>query len=131
MRNEIYDCRSCGACCKALPSYEGENYVRLYDIDIYRLSTDERSKFIIAIPPGPPYVSAEEYVSEGKSWSRRGAMKLTKDNACSALSGTIGKCVSCKIYDNRPDVCRRFEVGDHSCQFARSEAGLGEFGDDQ
>ena len=105
-----FDCQSCGACCKAHPSYEGASYVRIYDEDFDRLTPGQRQKYATRLPGG------------------RVAMRLVEDKRCAALAGEIGSCVSCQIYDNRPDVCRGFERGDDSCHFARMEAGLGPFG---
>ena len=75
------------------------------------MTSEQREEYLIEISPG------------------RHAMKLVEDLRCAALSGEIGSCVGCNIYETRPDVCRGFEKGDDSCHFARSEAGLGPFGD--
>lgn len=40
----------------------------------------------------------------------KGREKFRDGNRCSALDGEIGKEVSCNIYENRPSVCRAFEV---------------------
>jgi Fe-S-cluster containining protein len=105
-----FDCQSCGACCKAHPSYEGKRYVSIYPEDAERMTPQQKEDHLIETSPG------------------HFAMKLVRGLRCSALSGEIGSCVSCKIYETRPDVCRGFEKDDDSCHFARTEAGLGPFG---
>lgn len=103
------NCQSCGACCKAHPSYEGKRYVSIYPQDAKRMTPEQRKLHVLETSPG------------------RFAMKLVENLRCSALSGKIGSCVSCQIYQERPDVCRGFEKDDDSCHFARMEAGLGPF----
>lgn len=105
-----FDCQSCGACCRAHPNYEGANYVRIYDEDAERMTQKQRQLYTV------------------KLRGNKHAMRLVGDKRCAALEGEIGGCVSCRIYDNRPEVCRNFERGDDSCRFARMEAGLGPFG---
>ncbi len=39
----------------------------------------------------------------------------------------LGEGNICSIYENRPAVCRRFEVGSYLCRLARWKMGLGEF----
>lgn len=43
---------------------------------------------------------------------------------CLALSGRIGKSVSCKIYKDRPDDCSSFEPGSKACLKARKIYGI-------
>ena len=43
---------------------------------------------------------------------------------CVALEGQVGASCHCAIYSERPDNCRRFEVGSRLCKIARAEAGL-------
>ncbi|WP_116472517.1 YkgJ family cysteine cluster protein [Zobellella maritima] len=45
---------------------------------------------------------------------------------CVALEGTVGDCVSCSIYPNRPSPCRQFEANDAdgACNRARAAYGL-------
>lgn len=43
---------------------------------------------------------------------------------CVGLHGRVGGSCRCTIYDQRPDNCRRFEVGSDLCEAARIEAGL-------
>ena len=45
-------------------------------------------------------------------------------NRCSALAGTLGEEVFCKVYENRPLVCREFAAGSESCHAVRRHFGL-------
>lgn len=61
------------------------------------------------------------------------AMKGTNqkhNTRCTALTGTVGECVSCAIYSQRPTPCREFEqswvdgVHNEACDRARAAHGL-------
>ncbi|ATG17761.1 YkgJ family cysteine cluster protein [Providencia alcalifaciens] len=49
---------------------------------------------------------------------------------CTALTGNVGECVSCSIYEQRPTPCREFEQSWHNgihneaCDRARAAYGL-------
>lgn len=43
---------------------------------------------------------------------------------CVALEGDIGKRCGCRIYSDRPALCREFEAGSLECRQARTAAGL-------
>ena len=43
---------------------------------------------------------------------------------CVALTGEIGKQVSCSIYDQRPSPCREFDIEHAACNRARQRCGL-------
>jgi Fe-S-cluster containining protein len=43
---------------------------------------------------------------------------------CAALTGTIGKTVSCGIYEWRPGPCHELEPGGDACLLARRRHGL-------
>ncbi|EPO5264480.1 YkgJ family cysteine cluster protein [Providencia rettgeri] len=53
-----------------------------------------------------------------------------QNTRCTALEGTIGECVSCSIYAQRPTPCREFEqswqdgVYNEACDRARAAHGL-------
>lgn len=107
LNTEELDCRSCGACCKAHPGYQEKDWVPVYLVDVERMSTEEKEKYLLEISPN------------------KFAIKLTTNRRCTALSGEIGSCVSCEIYNNRPGVCRNFEKGASECHCARWQVGLG------
>ena len=43
---------------------------------------------------------------------------------CVALSGEVGQCVGCGIYDVRPSPCREFDIEHAACKKARQRVGL-------
>ena len=45
---------------------------------------------------------------------------------CGYLDGRVGACVSCTIYEDRPETCRGFAVGSSQCLDARKKHGLAE-----
>ena len=49
---------------------------------------------------------------------------LIEGDRCAALEGKIGEKVGCAIYDERPNVCRAFEVGNTLCRSFRKERGI-------
>jgi uncharacterized protein len=107
-----FDCQACGACCQASNGY-GKHYVRLSAEDMQRLTTSQKRLHTVTIE---------------ESYGATGAMSLKGNRkTCSALCGEVGVEVSCEIYENRPNVCRSFVMGDDCCLLAREEAGLGEF----
>lgn len=91
------DCQACGACC----SYSSE----------WPRFTTESEEDLDLLPA--------QFVSADQSGMR------CDGERCSALSGTIGKHVSCVIYGLRPDVCRTCLPGDDACSTARKAFGLG------
>lgn len=72
-------CTSCGACCSH------------YRVSFY-WAEDVPEEFTLPLPPF------------------RSCMKGTSSRPirCIALTGNVGACVSCSIYDKRPSTCRNF-----------------------
>ncbi|GJD48712.1 hypothetical protein OPKNFCMD_1436 [Methylobacterium crusticola] len=91
-----FACQSCGACCA-------------YSAEWPRFSTEEDEE-IARIPA--------EFVDDAA-----GRMRCDGDR-CSALSGTVGRTVACRVYAVRPEVCRVCEPGDPECLMARRRFGL-------
>lgn len=62
--------------------------------------------------------------------SHRLELRRAADERCDALAGTVGACVRCQIYDQRPSPCRdlhaAYENGEPSpqCDRARERHGL-------
>lgn len=101
MSADVYDCQTCGLCC-ALPTDKagsGDTYVAVEPTD--------------AVP--------EQYV---RSRLEGGRFLRFNGGRCSALQGMPGVCVSCRIYDQRPSVCRSFQPGQTLCVYLRRRAGL-------
>ena len=109
-----YDCQSCGACC--LSPWEAEGYVRLHDLDVERLRGTGLS-ILLEEQPGWDE-QPEELVRLSTQLDKQGR------RACVALAGCAGRSCACSIYDQRPDPCRRFEVGSLLCRQARQRLGL-------
>ena len=61
----------------------------------------------------------EQTDEETGYWMRR---TFRKKSRCIALSGTLGRNVTCSIYDDRPSACRSFEPGSDACIRLRERA---------
>ena len=97
------DCRRCGACCA--PEFDSPVYVTLRPKDLVRLEPRWRAR----------NVGRESLLTRLDSEGHC---------VCVALRGTVGKRVSCAIYERRPDECRMFSAGTPECLRAREQAGL-------
>lgn len=104
----IPDCLTCGVCCAAM--------------------------LCVGVRPGEEKrISAEDYwdiTAQGENgeilvdrYLRRNAETL----ACSALDGALGERVGCRIYEQRPSMCRHFEAGSDKCHALRRAYGLEPF----
>lgn len=91
----VPDCLTCGACCAALPC--------------------------VGVRPGEQ-VSAEDYwdvTTQGENGEVTVDRFLRRDSetfVCTALEGTLGEKVVCRIYEQRPQMCRDFEAGSDKCR---------------
>lgn len=98
-------CQTCGACCAAFR----------VDFDRAELAGGE-----LPWGSGVPPVLAVPLTGR--------LMRLAGTDAspprCGALGGTVGKAVSCTIYDARPSPCREFEPHHTACSRARQWHGL-------
>lgn len=104
-----YDCQSCGACCRAFDNPKAVNYLNLEQSDVERLNHDERI-----------HVTEREIPAYMTFTGSLLCLKLSAPGArCSFLDGDDGKCVSCSIYERRPDVCRELQAGSKACLRAR------------
>jgi len=95
------DCQSCGACCASFR----------VDFSVHEL--DEAGG---QVPAG---LAVD--VNTGTCRMRGTDHSPAR---CAALTGTLGKAVSCGIYEWRPSPCREFEQGSSSCAQARRRHGL-------
>ncbi len=95
-----FDCLRCGACCAATTSAT-EGYVDLTARDLRRLP--------------PPYRAAAERMPSPRMPTRVRASAT----ACAALRGTIGRRVTCAVYDARPTACRKLRPGSRACRMLR------------
>ncbi|MGK3981239.1 YkgJ family cysteine cluster protein [Sorangium sp. So ce118] len=99
--SDALDCQRCGACCG--PTEDYPTYVDLFAGDVGRLPPRYRLHVI------------------GSSLATK---ETSSGTVCVALRGSVGKRVSCAIYESRPTLCRRFERGSKACREAREYAGL-------
>ena len=108
---DIPDCQRCGACCV----YSGEITV-LNDIDLAvpRYLTRSVRRMM-------GYFSDDHFDMRRMARVQLPAPKESHSQ-CVAFGGEIGRDCRCKIYQNRPKVCREFEPGSDDCLQARREA---------
>ena len=104
------DCRSCGACCVA--SGDGgdvlaHGYADLSSEDVERMTPHVRRQL------------HELFIGHETRYATRAKQLASGDVGCQYLRGTPGQRCSCSIYENRPDICRRFPVGGVVCREAR------------
>jgi len=102
------DCRKCGICCTSL-TWE-DTYVNLTPKDEERL--------------GKRYVRLNVINGEIRTKptvNKAGPLKGAEDCRCVSLRGSLGKQVSCAIYEKRPDVCKKaLKPGDRTCKQIRA-----------
>ncbi len=120
----MYDCRTCGACCVAF--YEQDSFCDLRPKDIERLG----KKFVRLHVIQPSLFDRFAHAFDGNEpptaiatkWteSKVGPLKGYSFNACKMLRGSLMHRVSCRIYEKRPEVCRRaVKPGDRACKDVR------------
>lgn len=126
MTRDDFDCRTCGLCCVAF--VDQPVYCDVTMEDLARLSR----KFIRNNVVEQDVASWVSQVVEGKDpgycaiktkWRtmRTGKLKGVDINVCAALRGSVMSRVSCSIYENRPEVCRRaVKPGDRGCKQVRA-----------
>ena len=95
------DCRACGACCAS------------FRVDFHAQELLSEGG---AVPDGLAVPVT------GRTMRLRGTDHVPA--RCAALGGTIGKSVSCGIYEWRPSPCRELETGSAACLRARQRHGL-------
>ncbi|TFW15443.1 YkgJ family cysteine cluster protein [Duganella callida] len=97
-----FDCQSCGACCAVfrVSFYWSES----------TLHPDGAVPAHLVTAVSPHHVAMNG--------------TLQTPVRCVALSGEVGRCVSCDIYPARSSTCRSVDAGDAQCLRARAAAGL-------
>ncbi|HMV68075.1 MAG TPA: YkgJ family cysteine cluster protein [Myxococcota bacterium] len=106
----MYECTTCGACCRNSAQNLREGYpwyveVDDPDSDLLR-KVDLRRRHVVEDEAGVPH------------------LRLHPDGRCTALRGRLGQRVSCDVYKSRPRGCRLVQPGDDRCAQARLDAGL-------
>lgn len=99
---EIFDCRTCGACCVEA----GPVPVSPLDVTPRHLTR-----------------SVRETIGFSSNDAADGMRQIRKHmgGRCVALRGEIGCSVRCAIYERRPSVCATFEPGSDACRGARQD----------
>jgi Fe-S-cluster containining protein len=92
------DCQSCGACC-----YGPEAYVAVTETDRCRMSGRTAGRYVVR--------------QKGRVY-----LRMTHGH-CAALHARQGH-FSCRIYGERPNVCRVVEPGNRECLAARKKHGF-------
>lgn len=104
-----YDCQQCGACCTNPSENVAEGvtaYVEVAAGDAILKKKDLVKKLVVLDEGGVPH------------------LRLDREGRCLALSGAVGRKVSCTIYHHRPSPCRRVEAGSGLCLRYRADRGL-------
>lgn len=101
MKEEIYDCEHCGACCRCFPIFASE-------ADAAREPTIRNEGRRL-----------EQHLATGDKAYQLHPLPFLK--SCAFLK----EDQLCRIYATRPDVCRRFEAGSDQCKEARARVGVG------
>jgi uncharacterized protein len=108
-----WDCQACGACCAS--PWKGNGYVVVGDEEprLRRLGVPT-----VTLRYGGP-TGIGELVEK---------LAMVRDEAgrfvCTQFDGPIGGPCSCRIYEERPQPCRRLEVGSAGCRDARRRLGF-------
>lgn len=97
--SQALDCTKCGACCFGLAVYLTQREARIFQAN---------RRLGLLIKP-----------LDDKFCLRR----TVKESRCFALNGKPG-CCTCKVYDQRPQVCREFEPGSEACIRSRKAFGI-------
>jgi Fe-S-cluster containining protein len=102
----IPDCLTCGACCASFVCVDVAPDSNVPSGDCWDITRQGQSgRFIV-----------DRFIKRKES-----------DFSCRALDGEIGHQVSCRIYEDRPRMCRQFEAGSDRCHAVRRAYGLEPF----
>ncbi len=102
----IPDCITCGACCAALPCVGVRPSEQIAAEDFWDITIEGKKGEIVV----------DRYL-------RRDAESF----ACTALEIIDGKQALCRIYEERPKICRDFEAGSDKCHALRRAFGFEPF----
>jgi Fe-S-cluster containining protein len=105
-----YDCQVCGACCVQQRPLDGSSYVWLDRQEARRMR--RLGLTVVQAAPGETFLGCRAHPGAGGR------------PTCVAFDGVVGGACGCSVYADRPDVCRRFEVGERLCREARRQASL-------
>lgn len=102
----IPDCLTCGACCA--------------------------SQLCVNLSPGNAVSSKDFWEitkpgANGEFTVDRCIKRKEEDFSCTALDGTVGEKVGCRVYEDRPKMCRMLEEGSDRCHAIRRAFGIEPF----
>lgn len=103
-------CRSCGACCT------------VQDRGVVAWVSGDEAERLRQL--GRHLVRRENL---GRALGEADGLATDDRGRCLSLRGAVGIRVRCAVYDDRPEVCRRFQPGGVGCEGYRMDAGLPEF----
>ena len=98
-QGNAFDCTKCGACCFGLAVHLTAREARIFQAN---------RKLKLLIKPQDDGFCMRRTVNESR---------------CFALKGNPG-CCTCKVYNDRPRVCRQFEAGSEACLRSRQQFGI-------
>lgn len=119
MEDKDFDCQKCGACCGYFHESDlAECGSALAAVAINPNKNNIPKKYI-QIGPKVEICDSIQDAENGISYE---TSLFVRPNGlkCSALQGEIGKTTRCKIYENRPSICKNFETGSEKCLAARN-----------
>ena len=102
----VPDCATCGGCCAAFGNVDTAPMNNISSEDSWEIVSNGKNA---------------DYIVD------RFIKRKEADFSCTALDGTIGKKVSCHIYDDRPLTCRNFDAGSDRCHAVRRAYGIEPF----
>lgn len=99
----VPDCLDCGVCCASVLC------VQVSKTD----STPEEAFWEIKIKGKNREILVDKMMRRD-----------SESGFCVALEGELGKSISCRIYENRPELCRLFDAGSDKCHALRRAYGI-------
>lgn len=99
----VPDCTTCGACCA-------------YLLCVAVKHSDDT--------PADAFWNITNETAAGEITVDRFMRRNSESGACAALDGKLGEEALCRIYPNRPQVCREFEAGSDKCRALRRAYGF-------
>lgn len=102
------NCQACGACCTGAASDDATGILFFLPIAKHEFRRLPRAVTVEVDPMGLGKVFA----------------LAVAGRRCAALDGVVGMSVSCRVYNDRPKICRVFPPGSDNCLLARKEVGV-------
>lgn len=112
---KIPKCRECGLCCTG---FREDRYgIQIEKEDYGRLSYGAKLKVTM---------TRWNVIDEGgwTYWLQFLHQRVNGVHPCIFLRGTPGRRVSCRIYKNRPGICRQYKRGGPDCRLLLREHAL-------